>query len=332
MSLQGCNLLHIIFTPIGTLDVPRTSINFTPCIETLESPSHSECGHWAVMLIDDDRIVHIIHPNALKTDIRNKPRWRMPKRLDPQPVLGGAYADAMARPAVDLSDVHVGYSFSYGDAVVAGGEACTGDCDGAGGLQVDAVGVGAVGLGGGVDVGDGYAVAVVDAEVELFDVDGMNVAYAQAVYEAPFPSKVPVPDMERRSSERNMIQYSMLGIYRPPSLQRLHIKDDGNGDLLLHSSDDVKRSGIELSAGDDDGEQSSVESGKKPPEKEEQGWPKGIREGITVVESASALSTFLGPKAPPIKPTSPKAEGQQEESMKAVTVRRCREKEKLRES
>lgn len=87
----------------------------------------------------------------------------------------------MAGPTVDLSDVHVGYSFSYGDAVVSGGEAGTGDCDGAGGLEVDAVRVGAVGRGRGVDVGDGYAVAVVDAEMELFAVDGMDIAYAHAV-------------------------------------------------------------------------------------------------------------------------------------------------------
>ena len=43
---------------------------------------------WAIMLIDDDRIVHIIYYNALKSDIRNKARCRRRERLDHQPVFG----------------------------------------------------------------------------------------------------------------------------------------------------------------------------------------------------------------------------------------------------
>ncbi|KAG6395344.1 hypothetical protein SASPL_145987 [Salvia splendens] len=158
----------------------------------------------AIMLIDDDRIFHVIYYIALECDIGNKARWGGPERLDPEPVFGvfeiaigysnrpdfllpvvlpeAPDADAVARAAVDPGDVHVGDSVSDGDAVVSGGDGCTDDSDVVGFSEVDAVRVGAVGRGRGTDVFYGHRVAVVDVEVELFAVDGMDVLDVHSVH------------------------------------------------------------------------------------------------------------------------------------------------------
>lgn len=47
---------------------------------------------------------------------------------------------------------------------------------------MDAVRVGAVGMSGGVDVADGYAVAIVDHQVEFFAVHGIYVAHCHIVH------------------------------------------------------------------------------------------------------------------------------------------------------